>query len=266
VRARAESARAVRAESALRGLAPACGFALLLALAASSDVRSPDDSASYQARAVHIRDGDSLIVSDGARQRDLRIAEVDSPERGQPWGKRATQALARLVMGKELRVELVEIDRYGREVSNVWADGVCVACELVRRGDAWAYRKYLRDPALLELERQAREARLGLWSQPAHAFIPPWEWRHGARTVGAEAAALSQFAPLAAVSPTASATASAPLACGAKRYCREMASCAEAQFHLEQCGLARLGRSYLPVTRGRITPGGQVCPLSHRQV
>lgn len=28
--------------------------------------------------------------------------------------------------------------------------------------------------------------------------------------------------------------------CGSKRYCREMADCAEARFYLEQCGLTRL--------------------------
>ena len=188
---------------------------------------------------VHLRDGDSLIVSDGERQRELRIAEIDTPERGQPWGKRATQALARLVEGKALRVERVEIDRYGREVSNVWVGEQCVACELVRHGDAWAYRKYLRNPALLELERKARESRLGLWSQPAHTFVPPWEWRLGVRTVSAEAAALTLFAPLAPASTTE--TASAP-ACGTKRHCREMSSCAEARFYLERCGLTRLDR------------------------
>ena len=29
-------------------------------------------------------------------------------------------------------------------------------------------------------------------------------------------------------------------ACGTKRYCREMTSCAEARFHLVRCGLTRL--------------------------
>jgi len=171
-------------------------------------------------------------VSDGDRQRDLRIAEIDTPERGQPWGKRATQALARLVEGKPLRVELIETDRYGREISKLWADGVCVACELLRGGHAWAYRKYLRNPDFLALERSAREARLGLWGQPSDTFVPPWEWRQGARAVSAEAAALTS---LAASAPSA-------MACGAKRYCREMSSCAEAAFYLRQCGLTRLDR------------------------
>ncbi|MBR0673900.1 excalibur calcium-binding domain-containing protein [Roseomonas soli] len=33
---------------------------------------------------------------------------------------------------------------------------------------------------------------------------------------------------------------SQPFACGTKRYCTEMTSCAEAMFHFQQCGLTRL--------------------------
>ena len=222
--------RTRRAERALRAIGFAVGFVLAASGASLADARDKSAGPSYQARVVHIHDGDSLIVSDGERQRDLRIYEIDAPERGQPWGRRATQALARLVEGKLLRVEFINPDRYGREVSKLSVDGVCVACELVRGGHAWAYRKYLRNPELLELEREARAARLGLWGQPAHTFVPPWEWRQGARSVSAEAAAL---AALPAVAPGDSTA----VACGAKRYCKEMSSCAEARFYLQRCGL-----------------------------
>ena len=224
-----------RASGALRALAAA--FAIACALASFADSPQPAAAATYQAHSVHLRDGDSLIVSDGERQRELRIAEIDTPERGQPWGKRATQALARLVEGKTLRIESIEVDRYGREVSNVWVGGVCVACELVRNGHAWAYRQYLRNQDLVELERKARDARLGLWGQPASTFIPPWEWRHGARSVSPAAAALTS-----ASASVAKRTAADAPACGSKRYCKEMSSCAEARFYLQQCGLRRLDR------------------------
>ena len=223
----------MRSSGALRAWLLAA-WALLAACVGASAGAEPQSNERYAAHVVHIHDGDSLIVSDAERQRDLRIAGIDTPERGQPWGKRATQALATLVEGKPLRVEFIERDRYGREVSRLWVGDVCVACELVRGGHAWAYRKYLRNPEFVELERKARDGRLGLWGQPVHTFVPPWEWRRGARTVSREAAAL-------ALLPAASVTTAAP-ACGAKRYCREMSSCAEARFHLEQCGLTRLDR------------------------
>jgi len=40
----------------------------------------------------------------------------------------------------------------------------------------WWYRKYEPGDTVLEgLEREAREARKGLWADP-HP-VPPWEWR-----------------------------------------------------------------------------------------
>ena len=222
----ARSRRTLRVAAAL--------FAASFAAAALADEKSASAPSSYQARAVHIRDGDSLIVSDGERQRDLRLAEVDAPERGQPWGKRATQALTALVDRKPLRVEFVELDRYGREVSRVFVDDVCIACELVRGGHAWAYRKYLRDKRLLALEAEARSARRGLWAQPAHTFVPPWDWRHGARSASPQDAL--------ALLGSASREGDEPSRCGNKRYCREMTSCEEARFYHDECGVTRLDR------------------------
>jgi endonuclease YncB( thermonuclease family) len=173
-----------------------------------------------------VKDGDSFDasrVAGGAEE--IRIFGIDAPERSQPWSKRAREALAERVLGKTVRIEPVENDDYGRLVARVTADGACVGCELVRDGHAWVYRHYAKDPALIALEDEARAARRGLWALPPNERVPPWDWRRGRR----EAAALPLLAP-----PTEG------FACDGKTYCREMRSCAEARFHLEQCGLARL--------------------------
>jgi endonuclease YncB( thermonuclease family) len=48
--------------------------------------------------------------------------------------------------------------------------------ELVKQGWCWWYRKYAPGDTVLEgLEKDAREARKGLWTDP-HP-VPPWEWR-----------------------------------------------------------------------------------------
>ncbi len=54
-------------------------------------------------------------------------------------------------------------------------DGRSLNQELVTAGLAWWFRKYSQDLRLGELERQAREAKLGLWAEP-HP-VPPWESR-----------------------------------------------------------------------------------------
>ena len=49
---------------------------------------------------------------------------------------------------------------------------------MVGQGMAWWYRKYApNDGTLAWLEAEARQAKLGLWSQPG--ATPPWDWRSG---------------------------------------------------------------------------------------
>jgi endonuclease YncB( thermonuclease family) len=188
----------------------------------------------FDARVVGVVDGDSIRVvreDDAAEQvLEIRLSGVDAPERGQPWWKTARRALAERVSGKSVRINAVTTDRYGRTVGEVYADDVCVGCELLRAGHVWVYRRYTNDPVLLGLEAEARAARRGLWSLPESEQVPPWEWRHGVRENGETA--------LPAVPPPAE---PAPdFHCAAKRSCREMSSCAEARFFRERCGLLQL--------------------------
>jgi endonuclease YncB( thermonuclease family) len=157
----------------------------------------------------------------------VRLVEIDTPERGQPWANRAKQALSEKVFGQVVELQVVDTDRYGRTVAKVYREGRDINRELVREGHAWVYRKYLRDPTLLEDEDRARDARAGVWALPEAQRVPPWAWRNGGLARQPQRADVE-----AAPGPG--------LACGEKRYCREMGSCAEAQFYLEHCGLSRL--------------------------
>ena len=107
----------------------------------------------------------------------VRLAEIDAPERGQPWGKRAKQALLDKVGARDVEVSWRFTDRYGRRVGHVRCGGHDVNRELVREGHAWVYRHWLRDQTLLGEEQHARDERVGLWSLPENERVPPWEWR-----------------------------------------------------------------------------------------
>jgi endonuclease YncB( thermonuclease family) len=185
-------------------------------------------------RVVGITDGDTLtVLSDLRQQTKVRLAEIDTPESGQPYGSRARQALSDLAFGKSVRVVEQGTDRYGRTVGRVYAGSVDVNAEMVRQGAAWVYRQYSHDVSFLRLEQEARETRRGLWALPEAQRTPPWEWRAAERGRRGHAAALSPV-------PAAKGSAVGGFTCGTKRYCREMASCAEARFYLSQCGLTRL--------------------------
>ena len=68
-------------------------------------------------------------------------------------------------------------DRYQRTIADViLPDGRNLNHEIVRAGFAWWFRKYAPgDEALERLEKEARQARRGLWVDESP--IPPWEYR-----------------------------------------------------------------------------------------
>ena len=176
-------------------------------------------------RVVRVQDGDTFTLLTSNREEvRVRLAEIDCPERKQAWGNRARQALADKVFQENIRVAVVDVDRYERVVGRVFFDGRDINRELVAEGHAWVYRRYMTDRSLLDDEAAAKSASRGLWgdSRP----IPPWQYRRGNRAGGQRSAPEQQ--------------ASGAFFCGSKRYCGEMGSCAEARYYLNQCGLTRL--------------------------
>ena len=211
------------------------GFLALLA--------GPLLAAEYTGKVVSISDGDTitLLVPDGAsyRQVKVRLGEIDTPERKQPYGTRAQQALSDLAFGKQARVVVQDTDRYGRTVGRVYVGGVDVNAEMVKQGAAWVYRQYAKDPSLYRLEAEAKAAKRGLWGLPEAERCPPWDWRKNTcpTSAAAPAPAPAPAAPAASAPPAA---ASGGFTCAGKRYCREMTSCEEAKFYLTQCGVGSL--------------------------
>jgi endonuclease YncB( thermonuclease family) len=132
-------------------------------------------------KVVSIADGDTITVLVEREQVKVRLAEIDAPERGQPWSKRAKQALTAKIANHVVQVETKFNDRYGRRVGHVHFDGRDINRELVREGHAWVYRHWLRDETLLDDEAHARGARAGLWGLPEAERIPPWQWREESR-------------------------------------------------------------------------------------
>ena len=140
---------------------------------------TPALATTLEGRVVKIADGDTLTMIVDGQQEKIRLSDIDTPERKQPYGMRAKQALAEMTFGKTISVFTTSRDRYGRVIGHVTAEGVDINAELVRLGYAWVYRRYSNDPELLRLEESARAGKLGLWAESNP--IPPWEWRRGRR-------------------------------------------------------------------------------------
>ena len=131
-------------------------------------------------RVFHISDGDTLkILTETNEKIRIRLAGIDTPENGQPFGREAKQALTVLTLQKKITIDVQTIDRYERTVGLVYVQGLDVNAELVRQGMAWVYRRYTNDERLYALEAKAKKEKRGLWS--TNNFIEPWLWRRGER-------------------------------------------------------------------------------------
>lgn len=126
-------------------------------------------------KVVGVSDGDTLTVLVDQEPMKVRLAEIDAPEKAQPFGQKSKQSLSALCFDRQAEVQVQDTDRYGRSIARVTCDGVDANAEQVRDGMAWVYRRYSDDAKLIELEVNAQQARRGLWTDPSPT--PPWEWR-----------------------------------------------------------------------------------------
>jgi micrococcal nuclease len=139
----------------------------------------PAQAIEFRAKVIGVSDGDTLtVLTAQKKQIKIRLYGVDAPETGQDYGSRSKQAASAMAFGKTVTVQVKDTDRYDRTVAEIiLPDGKSLNREMVRIGAAWHYRKYApNDRELAALEREARDAKVGLWSQPNP--VPPWEFRH----------------------------------------------------------------------------------------
>ncbi len=124
----------------------------------------------FSASVRRVIDGDTIVIAGGDR---VRYIGIDTPERGQPFYREATERNASLVQGRTVRLLVCPgepRDKYGRLLAYVRSDGVFVNRALIREGFA---RLLIIPPCGLPvarefraLEREAREKGLGLWADP----------------------------------------------------------------------------------------------------
>lgn len=129
------------------------------------------------AKVIGVTDGDTItVLLEGNAPKKLRLAEVDCPESGQPFGKNAKQFTSDQVFGKQISFVETDTDRYGRTIAKVYYDnGKYLSAEIIRAGLGWWYHYFSKDKSLGDLQEEAKQKKLGLW-QDEHA-VSPWEYR-----------------------------------------------------------------------------------------
>ncbi len=149
-----------------------CAFAFLYVTCADTS-----KAQTYEGKVIKVTDGDSINIMYEGKTLRIRLAEIDAPERGQPFGKKSKEALADYVAGKEVQVVEIDVDRYERIVGQVYLGDLWVNGALVRGGYAYVYPKYATSKQLYEYEAEAQESKAGIWKLPESERIKPWVWR-----------------------------------------------------------------------------------------
>jgi micrococcal nuclease len=153
-------------------------FALLLL------ATTPTLAATLSGKVVRVADGDTItILTPNKEEVKIRLVEIDAPEKDQPYGQKSKQSLSDLVFEKDVRVEWEKTDKYKRTLGRVFVGDTDVNLQQVKNGAAWAYLQYLTDERIKQAESEARAAKAGLWALQADQIIPPWEWRHGRKSI-----------------------------------------------------------------------------------
>ena len=89
---------------------------------------------------ARVVDGDTIVLSGGRRVRYIGIDTSEVGARREHYGPEAGDFNASLVQGQTVHLEkgVSEVDRFGRLLRFVYADGILVNAELVREGYARA--------------------------------------------------------------------------------------------------------------------------------
>lgn len=137
-------------------------------------------------KTVRIIDGDTFVVMIYDIQMMVRLAGIDAPEmpkrrfEGQPYCQKAKDFLEKMVLGKHVDIKGYGIEKYGRQLAEVFADGTNVNLELVKAGLAEIYDGRLPKgfdvKPYQQAEAEAKEAKKGIWSLE-DKYISPKVWR-----------------------------------------------------------------------------------------
>ncbi len=204
---------------------------------------APIHTCKLRGKVVKVVDSDTVILLKNKQQYTIRLSGIDAPERNQPFGTVSKRYLAHKIAGKTVCVDGEKRDKYNRLIGKLHLNNKDINLQLIKAGFAWHYKHFSTEQSASDrvlyakADAKARKKRIGLWAEPT--YIAPWDWRRGVRPQSKQQrdAAVTERRKQAAQQPRSK------FSCNSgKRYCKHMNSCAEARFHLTQCGLKRLDR------------------------
>lgn len=148
-----------------------------------TEVSSENRTNESSYKVIGVKDGDTFVILMDGREQTVRFAHIDCPEKKQPFGTKAKQFVSDMCFGSYITLIVNEKNKFDRNkrliAEIILADGRNLNKELVRNGLAWHFKKYSDNDEYAQLENEARNNKIGIWSEPNP--IAPWEWRKSKR-------------------------------------------------------------------------------------
>jgi endonuclease YncB( thermonuclease family) len=122
-------------------------------------------------------DGDTVTASCEQGRLKVRVYGIDAPEMGQkPWGEWSRDLMRGRIPSGKVRLQIMDIDRYGRVVARIFDGDRDLGLSMVRDGGAVVYERFNRFETYRDAQTQAKQKQAGIWSESG-AHQEPWEWR-----------------------------------------------------------------------------------------
>lgn len=145
----------------------------------NTELHTTNDANETGYKVIGVKDGDTFVILLDGKEQTVRFAHIDCPEKRQPFGNRAKQFVSDMCFGSYIQLIINEKNKFDRNkrliAEIILNDGRNLNKELVRNGLAWHFKKYSDNEDYAELENEARQNRIGIWSEPNP--VAPWDWR-----------------------------------------------------------------------------------------
>lgn len=118
-----------------------------------------------EALVTGVHDGDTLIaLTSNKREYKVRLAGIDAPELGQPFGRASKEWLARQVFATKATITWDRAYRNERLLAVVKREGKDINRASVEAGHSWWFAEYApNDRNLREAQIRSQQQRNGLW-------------------------------------------------------------------------------------------------------
>ena len=207
---------------------------------------------------VKVVDGDTIDVESRGEKERIRIIGIDTPETVDPrrpvecFGKEASAFAKKILDGKVVKLKSDHTqdnrDKYDRLLRYVWFEndsGEMVLFNLLMVQEGYAYEytydiPYEHQKAFKEAQKQAEKAQKGLWNPD---------------TCGGQKTQKKSTSRAPAKKNTPK-SAGSKFSCSPKKTCKQMSSCEEAYFFLNECGHKERDGDQDGVPCEKICPGG----------